>query len=29
VKYANNMREQRAAALERMADNARDLGLDY
>jgi excisionase family DNA binding protein len=29
VKYANAMREKRAAALERMADNARELGLDY
>jgi excisionase family DNA binding protein len=29
VKYANAMREKRAAALDRMADNARELGLDY
>ncbi|AGR72634.1 excisionase family DNA-binding protein [Burkholderia pseudomallei] len=29
VKYANTMREKQAAALERMADNARELGLDY
>jgi len=29
VKYANIMREKQAAALERMADNARELGLDY
>jgi excisionase family DNA binding protein len=27
--YANRMREKQAAALERMADNARELGLDY
>lgn len=27
--YANNMRQKQAAALERMADNARELGLDY
>jgi excisionase family DNA binding protein len=29
VKYANAMREKQAAALKRMADNARELGLDY
>lgn len=29
VKYANAMREKQAAALDRMADNARELGLDY
>jgi excisionase family DNA binding protein len=29
VTYANSMREKQAAALERMADNARELGLDY
>lgn len=29
VKYANAMREKQATALERMADNARELGLDY
>lgn len=29
VKHATNMREKRTAALERMADNARELGLDY
>lgn len=27
--YANRMREKQAAALDQMADNARDLGLDY
>ena len=27
--YAQNMRAQQAAALDRMADNARELGLDY
>jgi excisionase family DNA binding protein len=27
--YARKMRENQAAALERMADNARELGLDY
>ena len=27
--YANKMRSQQAGALERMADNARELGLDY
>jgi excisionase family DNA binding protein len=27
--YANKMREKQADALERMADNARELGLDY
>lgn len=27
--YANKMRAQQASALERMADNARELGLDY
>jgi excisionase family DNA binding protein len=27
--YARKMREQQAAALERMAQNARELGLDY
>ena len=27
--YARRMREKQAAALERMADNARELGLDY
>lgn len=27
--YANKMREKQAGALERMADNARELGLDY
>ncbi|MEM5387911.1 excisionase family DNA-binding protein [Paraburkholderia phymatum] len=29
VKYASTMREKQVAALERMADNARELGLDY
>jgi len=29
VAYANRMREKQASALERMADNARELGLDY
>ncbi|MGH8777804.1 helix-turn-helix domain-containing protein [Paraburkholderia sp.] len=29
VAYANRMREKQTAALERMADNARELGLDY
>ncbi|RQR44701.1 DNA-binding protein [Burkholderia sp. Bp9131] len=29
VTYANRMREKQAGALERMADNARDLGLGY
>ncbi|PFH27080.1 excisionase family DNA-binding protein [Burkholderia sp. JKS000303] len=29
VAYANMMREKQACALERMADNARELGLDY
>ncbi|APR97043.1 excisionase [Pandoraea thiooxydans] len=29
VAYANKMREKQAGALERMADNARELGLDY
>ena len=29
VTYANTMREKQAGALERMADNARELGLDY
>lgn len=29
VAYANKMREKQASALERMADNARELGLDY
>ncbi|MNS98086.1 Helix-turn-helix domain protein [compost metagenome] len=29
VAYASKMREKQAAALERMADNARELGLDY
>ncbi|WP_179402741.1 excisionase family DNA-binding protein [Burkholderia guangdongensis] len=29
VAYASRMREKQAAALERMADNARELGLDY
>jgi len=29
VKHATDMREKRTAALERMADNARELGLDY
>ncbi len=29
VTYAKKMREKQAAALERMAENARDLGLDY
>ena len=29
VKYASAMREKQTAALERMADNARELGLDY
>jgi excisionase family DNA binding protein len=29
VKHAENMREKRTPALERMADNARELGLDY
>jgi excisionase family DNA binding protein len=29
VKHASNMSEKRTAALERMADNARELGLDY
>jgi excisionase family DNA binding protein len=27
--YARKMREQQASALERMADNAREMGLDY
>jgi excisionase family DNA binding protein len=27
--YANQMRERQESALDRMADNARDLGLDY
>ena len=27
--YAQNMRAQQASALERLADNARELGLDY
>jgi len=27
--YAQKMREQQASILERMADNARELGLDY
>ncbi|MCE4547235.1 MULTISPECIES: helix-turn-helix domain-containing protein [unclassified Caballeronia] len=27
--YANRMRERQESALDRMADNARDLGLDY
>jgi uncharacterized protein YbjQ (UPF0145 family) len=27
--YARKMREKQAAALERMAENARELGLDY
>ncbi|MGA7779308.1 MAG: helix-turn-helix domain-containing protein [Paraburkholderia sp.] len=29
VEYANKMREKQAAALDRLADNARELGLDY
>ena len=29
VAYTNKMREKQAAALERMADNARELGLNY
>lgn len=29
VKYMNSMREKQNAALDRMAENARDLGLDY
>ena len=29
IAYAQKMREQQAGALERMADNARELGLDY
>ena len=29
VAYGRKMRENQAAALERMADNARELGLDY
>ncbi|RKT98851.1 excisionase [Burkholderia sp. Nafp2/4-1b] len=29
VTYANKMREKQASALDRMADNARELGLDY
>ncbi len=29
LKYANQMRAQQADALERMAENARELGLDY
>ncbi len=29
VAYARKMRENQAAALERMAENARELGLDY
>lgn len=29
VAYARKMREKQAAALDRMADNARELGLDY
>jgi len=29
MKYASDMREKQAAALERMADNARELGLEY
>jgi excisionase family DNA binding protein len=29
IAYAKKMRENQAAALERMAENARDLGLDY
>jgi excisionase family DNA binding protein len=29
MKYANDMREKQADALERMADNACELGLDY
>ncbi|TAL52209.1 helix-turn-helix domain-containing protein [Pandoraea sp.] len=29
VAYANKMREKQAGALERMANNARELGLDY
>ena len=27
--YAQNMRAQQASALERLADNARELGLEY
>lgn len=27
--YAQNMRTQQASALERLADNARELGLEY
>ena len=27
--YAQNMRAQQASALEQLADNARELGLDY
>ena len=29
IAYARKMREQQAGALERMADNARELGLEY
>ncbi|RKP58681.1 helix-turn-helix domain-containing protein [Pararobbsia silviterrae] len=29
VQYANTMREKQATALDRLADNARELGLDY
>jgi excisionase family DNA binding protein len=29
VQYANKMRERQQSALDRMADNARELGLDY
>ncbi|MFT4067426.1 helix-turn-helix domain-containing protein [Paraburkholderia sp.] len=29
VAYANRMREKQTSALDRMADNARELGLDY
>ena len=29
IAYARKMREQQEAALERMAENARELGLDY
>ena len=29
IAYARKMREQQASALERMADNARELGLGY
>ena len=29
ISYAQKMREQQAGALERMAYNARELGLDY